>query len=105
WAQGRYEEAEPLLLRILAIDEKTLPPDHPAPASDPAVQGWTVTYFFKRGAITLYPRILAIDEKTLPPHYRNTASILNDLANLYQGQGRFEEAESLYWRILAIDEK
>jgi tetratricopeptide (TPR) repeat protein len=29
WAQHRYQEAEPLLRRLLAIQEKSLGPDHP----------------------------------------------------------------------------
>ena len=32
--QGRYGEAEPLLQRALAIDEKALGPDHPLTAID-----------------------------------------------------------------------
>jgi tetratricopeptide (TPR) repeat protein len=32
YSQGRYEEAEPLIQRALAINEKALGPDHPVTA-------------------------------------------------------------------------
>ena len=37
--QGKYNEAEPLYQRALAIDEKTLGPDHPDTATDSEQSG------------------------------------------------------------------
>lgn len=36
--QGKYEEASPLLIRSLAIDEKVYGPDHPNVAT--GLNGW-----------------------------------------------------------------
>jgi tetratricopeptide (TPR) repeat protein len=50
-------------------------------------------------------RSLAIDEQALPHDHPNTAATLDNLGQLYQDQGRYEEAEPLYRRSLAIKEK
>ena len=57
------------------------------------------------GAEPLLKRGLAIREKALGPEHPNTAQSLNNLAALYDRQGRYEEAEPLYQRALAIREK
>jgi tetratricopeptide (TPR) repeat protein len=48
---------------------------------------------------------LASREKTLGPHHPDVASSLNNLALLYDNQGRYADAERLYQRALAINEK
>ena len=53
----------------------------------------------------LYERSLAIDEKVLGPAHPDVATSLNNLAGLYQAQGKYAEAEPLYRRSLAIREK
>ena len=53
----------------------------------------------------LYQRALAIREQALGPNHPDTASSLNNLANLYWRQGKYEEAEPLYQRALAIREQ
>ena len=52
-----------------------------------------------------YQRNLAIREKVLGPEHPGVAHSLNDLAELYRGQGCYAEAEPLYRRSLAIREK
>jgi tetratricopeptide (TPR) repeat protein len=39
------------------------------------------------------------------PDHPSTAATLNNLAQLYQAQGRYEEAEPLFLRALTIKEK
>ena len=39
------------------------------------------------------------------PEHPNLATRLNNLANLYSEQGKYEEAESLFKRAITIDEK
>ena len=56
-------------------------------------------------AEALYQRALAIREKRLGPEHPDTALIIYNLANLYSGQGEYEQAESFYQRALAIDEQ
>jgi hypothetical protein len=53
----------------------------------------------------LYRRVLAVSEKVLGPEHPDTLASLNNLANLYQAQGRYGEAEPLYRRALAVMEK
>lgn len=53
----------------------------------------------------LYKRALAIREKALGPNHPDLASLLNNLALIYQAGQRYGEAESLYKRALAIREK
>jgi CHAT domain-containing protein len=53
----------------------------------------------------LYQRALAIYEKTLGPEHPNTATSLNNLAELYDAMGAYGKAEPLSQRALAISEK
>src|SRR5262245_55416430 len=46
-------------------------------------------------------RLLVIRETALGPEHRDVATSLNSLANLYQAQGRYGDAEPLYQRTLA----
>ena len=46
-----------------------------------------------------------INEKALGPEHPHVAASLNNLAALYQAQGRYAEAEPLYRRSLEIGEK
>ncbi len=50
-------------------------------------------------------RALAIREEALGPAHPDVALSLNNLAGLYDAQGRYAEAEPLYKRALAILEK
>ncbi|CAN0320728.1 unnamed protein product, partial [Ectocarpus sp. 6 AP-2014] len=43
-------------------------------------------------------------EKVLGPEHPDVATTLNDRAGLLESQGKYEEAEPLYRRSLAIDE-
>ena len=58
-----------------------------------------------RSAEPLFKRALVIDEKTLGPDHPDVGSDMNNLADLYDRQGRYSEAEPMYKRALAIDEK
>ena len=104
--QGRYDEAEPLYKRALAIREKALGTDHPDVARSLNDLG---SLYYQQGryvdAEPLHKRSLAISEKALGRDHRDVATSLNDLATLYQEQGRYSDAEPLYKRALAIREK
>jgi len=52
----------------------------------------------------MYQRSLTIDEKSLGPDHPSVATTLNNLAGLYESQGKYVEAEPLYQRSLAIRE-
>ncbi|MBD2115168.1 MULTISPECIES: tetratricopeptide repeat protein [Cyanophyceae] len=67
-----------------------------------------VTDFYGSGryseAIPLAVHVLTITEAQLGPDHPDTATSLNNLAELYRLLGRYEEAEPLYQRALAIRE-
>jgi hypothetical protein len=55
--------------------------------------------------IPLYEEIAKLLEEGLGPERPNTATALNNLADLYRNLGRYQEAESLHVRALKIREK
>lgn len=52
-----------------------------------------------------FVRALAISEKANGPEHPNTATSLNNLAELYRAMGQYARAEPLNIRALAISEK
>ncbi len=83
---------------------QSLPPDE--------LLGWFIKAAdaFNRGAqwpllTTLYEDIKANLQGKLGPDHLSVATTLNNLAGLYQFQGRYAEAEPLYKRSLEINEK
>ena len=52
-----------------------------------------------------WQRALVRDEQILGANHPNTALSLNNLAELYRTQGKYEEAEPLYQRALIIYEQ
>ncbi|MDA2914716.1 tetratricopeptide repeat protein, partial [Acidobacteriia bacterium AH_259_A11_L15] len=99
--QGRYDEAEPLYQRSLAILEQALGPEHRHVAS--ALNNLAgLSYDRGRYALAepLYQRALAIYEQALGPEHPQVAVGLHNLALLYRAQGRYAEAEPLFGRAL-----
>jgi tetratricopeptide (TPR) repeat protein len=104
--QGRYSDAEPLLIRALAINEQQLGANHP----DTATSLYNLAVLYKAigrysDAESLLVRAMAIKEKQLGANHPTTAVILNSLASLYKLIGRYIDAEPLYLRALAINEQ
>jgi len=103
---GDLASAEPVYRRALAIDEKTLGPDHPHVARD---LNNLAELLRARGDYTaaepLYRRALAINEKAFGPDHPDVAADLNNLAGLLQVRGDLAATEPLYRRALAINEK
>ena len=101
--QGKYNEAEPLLLRCLKIVRKTLGENHPD-----FVQSLTnlAGLYNSQGkyneAEPLYQRSLSITEKQLGENHPEVANSLNNLAFLYNDQGNYAEAKNLSQRALTI---
>ena len=50
----------------------------------------------------LYQRALSITEEQLGASHPSTATSLNNLAGLYESQGKYTEAEPLYQRAVQI---
>jgi tetratricopeptide (TPR) repeat protein len=101
----RYDAAEPLYLRALAISEHQLGPDHLATGT--SLNNLALLYSSVEryeAAEPLHLRALAIREHQLGPNHLDTGTSLNNLAALYRFMGRYEAAEPLYLRALAIRE-
>jgi tetratricopeptide (TPR) repeat protein len=102
-ATNRLGEAEPLYRRALAIDERSLGPDHPKVATDLNNLAKLLRDTNRLDqAEPLYRRALAIGERSLGPDHPSVAIDLNNLARLLQATNRLGEAEPLYRRALAI---
>jgi tetratricopeptide (TPR) repeat protein len=102
---GNFAEAEPLMRRALAVDERSFGPNHPNVAT--CLNNLAALLHDTNRldeAEPLYRRALAIDELSFGAHEPKVATCLNNLAQLLQATDRLEESESLYRRALAIDE-
>jgi tetratricopeptide (TPR) repeat protein len=96
-SQGRYLEAEPLLLRSLNIREQQLGENHLDVAQ--SINNLAELYRAQGRypeAEPLYLRSLNIYEQQLGENHPAVATSLNNLAELYRAQGRYPEAEPLY---------
>jgi tetratricopeptide (TPR) repeat protein len=105
-SKARYEDAEPLFRRALAISEKRYGPDHPSVAIYlNNFAGLLRDTNRLSEAEPMYRRALAIGEKSDGPDHPNVATRLNNLAGLLRATNRLSEAEPMYRRALAIVEK
>jgi tRNA A-37 threonylcarbamoyl transferase component Bud32 len=88
--------AEPLFLRALAIEERTLGSDHPEVAA--TLVGLADFYTVEKRyaeAEPLFRRALTIAEKAFPPGHPALARTLRRYARLLRAMGREGEAEAL----------
>lgn len=51
----------------------------------------------------MYERALAGYEKALGPDHTSTLYTVNNLGNLYRGQGKLKEAEEMYQRVATTE--
>jgi tetratricopeptide (TPR) repeat protein len=105
-SRAEWSQAEQMMRRALAIDEKSLRPDHPTVATrlNNLAELLKATNRLAE-AEPMFRRALAIDEKSYGPDHPNVATGLNNLAAFLRATNRLAEAEPLYRRALAIDEK
>ncbi|HEX8706535.1 MAG TPA: tetratricopeptide repeat protein, partial [Myxococcaceae bacterium] len=101
--QRLYARAEPLLARALKIWEAVLS------ETSGAVLTETWPHFFAthNSAMnnnTLYSRAMSVRLADFRAYHPATATVLNNLASIYQHQGLYERAEPLYIRALKVSE-
>lgn len=102
----RYNEAEPLYAKALAIREQQLGTNHRHVAQTLNNIGLLRQSQERYAeAELLYERAIYIWEQHLETDYTDVATGLNNLAFLYQVQGRYTEAASLYQRLRSIREQ
>jgi tetratricopeptide (TPR) repeat protein len=105
-AQGRYDEAQRLSWRVLAIDENVFGPEHAIVAED--LHNLAAVYHAQRKyaeAEPLYKRALAIWEKALGSEHPNVATTLENYAALLLKTNRATEAAEMWARAKAIRAK
>ncbi len=102
--QALYTQAEPLLRRVLAIEEASFGAEHPNVARHLNNMA-TLLQTTNRSAEaeSLMRRALAIDKASLGSEHPNVATDLNNLAALLQATNRLGEAEPLMRQALAIE--
>ena len=104
-AKGLYREAEPLFGQALAIEERSLGPDHPRVAARLNNLAMLLHSTNRRvEAEPLLRRALAIQEKNLGSGHSDTAISLVNLASIARDTGRLSEAEFLIRRALDLQE-
>lgn len=105
YQQGRYQEAEPLYKKMIAIDETTLGADHPGLADDLnnlallniAQQRYT-------DAEPLLKRALSIYQKAYGPDNLLAVKCQANLASVYEHLNNNTQAESLYKSALSVSQ-
>jgi serine/threonine protein kinase/Tfp pilus assembly protein PilF len=106
YQRKQYAQAESLMKRSIAVEEKHLGPDHgdvAASLNNLGVLYWTAGRY--ADALPIYERVRGIFERTLDPLHPDLAAVYNNLAETYWKLGRFTEAEPLFRRSLAMKEK
>jgi tetratricopeptide (TPR) repeat protein len=100
-AQGKYDEAEPLYQRALAIFRR-----HRFDFDTAVNLNNLAALYQARGEAErperLYKRALSIKERVFGPRHPEVATTLNNLALLYKALGRYADAGPLYERALRI---
>jgi tetratricopeptide (TPR) repeat protein len=104
--RGQYGEAEKLLEKMLAGQEKLLGPFHQKTLQtmDDLANAYSYQGRYNE-ALTLYGRALAGNETLLGSDHSTTLETVLRFANGYTLLGRYDEAETLYKRALAGNEK
>jgi len=105
-AKARYAEAELLYRWALAINDKSLGPDHPRVAAglNSLAKLLTETNRYAE-AEPLYRRALTVRENGLGAHHHEIATVINNLVLLLTKTNRHVEAEPLCRRALEIYER
>lgn len=106
YERARFEEAESLFTRSIAIWEKFIDTNYPDLADSLNNLG---LLYFEQGkyveAEQFYQRALDIREKVFEPNHPSIANSLNNFAVLYSGQGKYAQAEEFFKKALVINEK
>jgi eukaryotic-like serine/threonine-protein kinase len=106
WRTARLDDAEPLMRRVLAIDEAILGPHHPRLARTLNNLGLIAQQHDRQGeAEALFRRALAIKEQSLGAEHPELASTIYNIGVCRQQLADLDGALALFGRALALDEK
>ena len=105
--EAKYEQAEPLLKRALAIQEKVLGHEHPDTAN--SLNHLAILYSGAQGKLDdtelLNKQSLTTREQVVEPEHSDVINSLYKRATLYHEQNNYDEAELLYKQALDISER
>ncbi|MCL1466882.1 tetratricopeptide repeat protein [Argonema galeatum] len=103
YSQGRYSEAEPLLLQGLELRKRWLGDEHPDVATS---LNNLANLYYSQGryseAEPLLLQTLELRKRLLGDEHPDVATSLNNLANLYYSQERYSQAEPLLLQTLEL---
>jgi tetratricopeptide (TPR) repeat protein len=101
--QGKYQEAITFYEKALAIQQQSLPPNHPDVAmcynNIGMVYDSMVDY---PKALSSYEKALAIRQQSLPPNHPDLAASYNNIGTVYQSMSDYPKAISFHEKALAI---
>ena len=102
---GAYEQALPMLQRVLQVREQVLGSEHPAAlvSLNNLAALWTRWIVYPGSPIAA--ACLEVRERILGPDHPNAATSLSNLAVLHQTMGAYEQALPLLQRALQISEQ
>ncbi|MDA0229736.1 MAG: tetratricopeptide repeat protein [Proteobacteria bacterium] len=106
FGQGKFQEALPFALEIIALHKKEFGVDHPTAAVLRANVG---ELYVEMGRLELaeplFVEAVQIAERSLGQGHRTTAVLVGRLAKFYRQQNRYDLAETLYMRTILIKER
>jgi tetratricopeptide (TPR) repeat protein len=104
--QGDYEKAIGYYEQGLAIERKTLPPNHPALATSYINIGSVYDNMAEYSkALSFNEKALEIKQKTLPANHPGLATSYINIGSVYDNMGEYSKALSFYEKTKEIFEK
>jgi serine/threonine protein kinase/Tfp pilus assembly protein PilF len=101
--EGRYAEAEGLLVQILKVQRRLLGPEHPETIESMSNLG---NLYRDQGkypqAEALFGQTLQLRRRLLGPEHPATLYCMNSLAQVYYREGKYSEAEALSSQVLEL---
>ncbi|KAG9242296.1 hypothetical protein BJ878DRAFT_555788 [Calycina marina] len=105
-SDGRWKEAETLLVQVMEFRKKVFGIEHPQTLT--SMNNLALLYQSQgkyEAAEPLYEETLQLRKKVLSLEHPQTLTSMKNLAGLYQSQGKYEAAEPLYEETLQLSKK
>ncbi|KAK9384145.1 hypothetical protein V1515DRAFT_576687 [Lipomyces mesembrius] len=106
FSDGRWKEAETLLVQVMEFRKTVLGEEHPDTLTS---MNNLADLFHSQGkyeaAEPLYKETLRLSKKVLGEEHPDTLTSMNNLAGLFHSQGKYEAAELLYKETLRLSKK